>query len=273
MGRGVRSRDDRCAVILLDSRLTQLVARVDIAERLSPATRAQLELSRRVASSLEGTTMEQLAEVVRQVVDGDPSFRELSRDAIVGVTYGPATISPFAAHLRRAFDAAASGRAEEAAREADEAVKVAVAVGDLRLAGWLGETLAIYLHPVDAVRAQRALDAAARRNPAVLRPVGGLEYRRVKPAAVQSQEASRYLQARYNGGTELRLGIEAVLADLLWDEDSRKKRKPPSRRSHSTLELLLNARSATSGEVRTCSGRWVRTTSPSLRQRVERRDS
>lgn len=219
MGRGVRSRDDRCAVILLDPRLTQLVARVDIAERLSPATRAQLALSRRVASDLEGTTMKQLGEVVRQVVDGDPSFRELSRDALVGVTYGPATISPAAAPLRRAYHAAVAGRAEEAAREADEAVKIALEASDSRLAGWLGETLASYLYPLDAVRAQGALTTAAKRNPAVLRPVGGLEYRRVKAAAVQSQQASSYLQARYEGGAEFRLGVEAVLADLLWDEE------------------------------------------------------
>lgn len=219
MGRGVRSRDDRCAVILLDSRLTQLVARVDIAERLSPATRAQLALSRRIANDLEGTTMEQLAEVARQVIDGDPSFRELSREALVGVTYGPATISPTAAHLRRAYDAAVAGRTGEAAREADEAVKVAVNAGDSRLAGWLGETLASYLHPLDAVRAQGALVTAAKRNPAVLRPVGGLDYRRVKPAAVQSRQASAYLQGRYKSGAELRLGIDAMLADLVWDEE------------------------------------------------------
>lgn len=219
MGRGVRSRDDRCAVILLDSRLTQLVARVDIAERLSPATRAQLALSRRVATDLEGTTMEQLTEVARQVIDGDPSFRELSRDALVGVTYAPATISPIAAHLRRAYDAAVAGRMEEAARDADEAVKAAADAGDSRLAGWLGETLATYLHPLDAVRAQGALVTAAKRNPAVLRPVGGLEYRRVKPAAVQSQQASAYLHARYRSGAELRLGADALLADLVWDEE------------------------------------------------------
>jgi hypothetical protein len=47
MGRGVRSRDDRCAVLLLGPRLTQLVARADVADRLSAATRAQLDLSRR----------------------------------------------------------------------------------------------------------------------------------------------------------------------------------------------------------------------------------
>lgn len=217
MGRGVRSRDDRCAVVLLDPRLTRLVARVDIADRLSPATRAQLALSRRVASDLEGTTLDQLVGVIRQVIDGDPSFRELSRDALVGVTYDPAVVSPVATHLRKAYDEAVAGRNEDAARAAGDAVTAAETSGDLRLAGWLGETLAAYLHPVDSVRAQKALSTAAKRNPAVLRPLAGLAYKRVNASAMQSQQASSNLRNLYKSGAELRLGVEAVLGDLLWN--------------------------------------------------------
>jgi hypothetical protein len=211
MGRGVRSRDDRCAVILLGARLTQLVSRADVAGRLSPATRAQLSLSRRVAGDLEGADVGQLAGVIGQVVAGDPGFREISREALVGATYGPALLSPTAVHLRRAYDAAVSGRREEAAEHADAAVKAALETGDERLGGWLGETLATYLHPVDAVRAQAALVAATKRNPAVLRPQGGLAYRRVRATDAQARLASANLQQRYDSGPELRLGVEALL--------------------------------------------------------------
>ena len=219
MGRAVRSRDDRCAVILLDPRLTQLVARTDIANRLSPATRAQLELSRRVASELEGADMEAIVEVIRQVIEGDTAFREVSRAALLGVTYGPSLLSPTAEHLRHAYDAAIAGRLEEASRHAGHAVDAALEAGDERLAGWLGETLACYLQPVDAVRAQSALATAVERNPAVLRPIGGLEYRRVRESEFQSRQASETLKARYSTGADLVLGAEAVLADLCWDED------------------------------------------------------
>lgn len=219
MGRGVRSRDDRCAVILLGARMTQLVSRADISGRLSPATRAQLQLSRRVASDLEGATIHDIEGVVTQVVNGDPGFREISREALVGVTYGPALVSPAAIHLRRAYDAAIGGRLDEASEHADKAVQAATDAGDERLAGWLGETLASYLHPVDAVRAQQALVAATRRNPAVLRPRAGLSYRRVNASDAQSRFASSNLQQRYHDGAQLRLGIEAVLDDLVWDND------------------------------------------------------
>jgi hypothetical protein len=163
--------------------------------------------------------MDQIVGVIRQVVEGDEGFRELSRDALVGVKYGPAVITPIAPHLRRAYDAAVAGRSEEAVREADEAVNFAVSAGDERLAGWLGESLATYLHPLDAVRAQAALSSAARRNPAVLRPLAGLDYRRVKPGGVQSQQASTSLQRSYVNGIALRLGVDALLADLVWDNE------------------------------------------------------
>ena len=116
MGRGVRSRDDRCAVLLLGRRLTQLIARADVADRLSAATRAQLELSRRVASQLAGTSTTELRAVIEQVIDADPEFRRLTREALVGVTYEPALISPTATHLRAAYNSAVSGRAPEASQ-------------------------------------------------------------------------------------------------------------------------------------------------------------
>lgn len=217
MGRGVRSRDDRCAIILLGPRLTQLVARSDVADRLSPATRAQLDLSRRVANDLGGSDMQNLQEVILQVIDGDAGFRELSREALVGATYGAAFLSPTAEHLRSAYNAAAAGRAEDARSHAEAAVNIAAASGDDRLAGWLGETLASYLHPLDAVQAQGAL--AVKRNSAVLRPAGGLAYKRVKASAIQARQASEGLSGRYGTGTDLLLGIEGLLGDLVWDND------------------------------------------------------
>lgn len=219
MGRGVRSREDRCAVLLIDPRLTQLVARADIADRLSPATRAQLKLSRQIAGELEGAGVAALGTVVQQVIQGDAGFRTVSREALLGVSYEPARVAPEAEHLRNAYNAAIAGRADEAAQHADRAVKAALSNGDDRLAGWLGETLASYLQPVDAVRAQAALVAATGRNAAILRPITGASYEKVKPAAAQAQQASDYLSKIYPSGADLVLGVQAVLNDLVWDND------------------------------------------------------
>jgi hypothetical protein len=219
IGRGVRSREDRCVVLLLDPRLTQLVARADVADRLSPATRAQLRLSRQIAERLQGQGVAALGGVVQQVIDGDPDFRTVSREALMGVTYDPAHVAPEAEHMRKAYNAAIAGRADDAASHADDAVKAAAARGDERLAGWLGETLAAYLQPVDQVRAQSALVAATQRNTAVLRPIAGVSYKKIRPTMSQGRQASEYLTKVYATGPDMFLGVQAVLNDLVWDND------------------------------------------------------
>ncbi len=219
IGRGVRSRDDRCAVLILGPRLTRLVARRDVADRLSPATQAQLRLSRQVATQLEGSDIPALHKVIMQVIDGDPAFRTLSREALIGAAYGPALVSPTAAHLRDAYNCAVSGRAEQASRHSEAAVSAALASGDARLAGWIGETHATYLDQVDPVAAQQALAAALQRNPAVLKPLQGLAYQRISARSAQSSQASEFLVGRYTSGQDLMVDVEAMLADIAWDND------------------------------------------------------
>jgi hypothetical protein len=218
MGRGVRSRDDRCAVLLLGPRLTQLVARADVAHRLSAATRAQLELSRQVASKLEGSGIAGLQGVISQVIDADPSFRGVSREALVGVTYDPAVLSPPAKHLRAAYNSAVAGRESEAAQHSQAAVQAARDAGDERLAGWVGETHAAYLQAVDPVAAQRALNEAGRSNNAVLRPLAGMNYQKIDVISPQSEQAVNHLTAHYATGAELIIGFDALLADIDWDD-------------------------------------------------------
>jgi Helicase C-terminal domain len=219
MGRGVRSRDDRCAVLLLGARLTRLVARGDVADRLSAATREQLKLSRQVASKIEGSSIDDLLPVVQQVVEGDEGFRRASREALRGAKYGPPYLSPTAAPLRAAYNSAAAGRSPEAVAQSREAVEAARASGDTRLAGWIGETHATYLDAVDPVTAQAALKVSGEENANILRPLDGLPYRRIEAPAQQAGKASSFLSETYSSGTDLVVEMDAILADIDWDKE------------------------------------------------------
>ena len=122
MGRGVRSAEDYCAVLLLGSRLTQLIADPDNFTRLGPTTRAQLELSREVARQLEGAELDDIVRAVRQSLDRDPGWLAASRNALAGVTYGTANVDPIALHLRKAFNAAAIRQYGDASVEVSAAI-------------------------------------------------------------------------------------------------------------------------------------------------------
>lgn len=223
MGRGVRSRQDRCAVLVMDRRLVELISRPDVPERLSPGTRAQLELSRKVARSVEdtgGLTIEGFVDMIRKVTDGAEDFKSAARQALVGVTYETVALIPTATHLRAAYDAAVRGEHQAAANAADTAVNIARQVmKDERLAGWLTETAAAYRNATDATRAQSQLATATASNSTILRPMSGLAFKHIRPTRRQAEAAVHYLTDRYLDGAFLRIGMEALIEDLAWDPD------------------------------------------------------
>ncbi len=223
LGRGVRSREDRCAVLVMDRRLVELISRPDTAPRLSPGTRAQMELSRRVARSLDGrrdVTMDGVVDLIRKVVDGAEDFRSAARKALLNVVYEIAPPLPTALPMRQAYDAAMRGDYEAAANAADLAVnRAGQQMKDARLAGWLTEKAAAYRHATDSVRAQAQLAGASELNSSILHPMSGLTFQPSRPTRRQAEAAAAYLTERYGDGASLRLAVEALIADLAWDPD------------------------------------------------------
>ncbi len=171
------------------------------------------------AAELEGSDIHGLFNVIMQVIDADPGFRTLSREALLGITYGPPILSPPARHLRAAYNSAVAGRAADVAQHSGRAVEAAHESGDERLAGWIGETHAAYLQALDPVAAQTALAAAGRLNGAILRPLAGLDYHKIGTTSPQSEQAATYLTGRYSSGADLIVGADAILADIAWDKE------------------------------------------------------
>jgi hypothetical protein len=223
LGRGVRSREDRCAVLVLDRRLVELISDPGTPARLSPGTRAQLNLSRQVARAVmrsNRVNLDDLTGLVRQVVDGAEDFKAVARKALLGVTYETEPITPTARPLRDAYNAAVRGDFHTAAEAADRAVNEArTTLKDDRLAGWLMEKAAAYRNPVDPARAQAQLASASAMNPSTLRPLAGTGLTVERPTRRQAERAVTFLTGRYASGNDLRIGVEALLADLAWDPD------------------------------------------------------
>lgn len=214
MGRGVRSADDYCVVVLLGSKLSQLIAMPSNAQKLGPATRSQLELSRQIAKELEGEDLEELLSVVRQALDREPDWIAASRAALTGVTLGASFASKESQHRRKAFNASESGQYQVAATEMSTAVNTA---SDRRIKGWLQEQLAVYQHHFDPARAQQSLAGAIRDNPRVTRPMEGVTYQRLSASADQARAASEQLSSSFKNGNELIVGINSLLDDLVLD--------------------------------------------------------
>jgi hypothetical protein len=220
MGRGVRSNDDHCVVLLLGSKLTQRLHKAGGVAKFSPATRAQLALSAQVADMLhdDDVPFTDLGNVINQCLDRDPQWVAASRDALDGVAYPTtSTVSPIAVAEREAFRLAELGRYRDAHDKMREAITAAK--GDRRHEGWLKQRAAGYLHLIEPAGALTMQRSAQTDNKALLRPRDGVEYHRLSNIADQARQASEFLTEHYSDGNDLIVGVAAILEDLMPDPD------------------------------------------------------
>ncbi len=216
MGRAVRSNEDHCVVFLLGAHLSQLVATPETFARFSPATKAQLNLSRTVAEDLAAASLNEIMAVARQVLDRDPEWTRLSRQHLQNIPPPPGVVSEVAVARRRAFDAAVDGNHSRAGEILSVAADTSFSEGE---AGALLEQNASYTDHIDPEQAQRILVAARLRNHMVQRPLSGVTHRRLSPSAEQARLATDLLTAKYRTSTALRLGLQALVNDLVYDQD------------------------------------------------------
>ncbi|GHE15352.1 DEAD/DEAH box helicase [Streptomyces alanosinicus] len=217
MGRGVRSVNDHCVVLLLGARLSQLIASPQYRARFGPATRAQIDLSRKVAQALarqDGDPLEKIEGVVGQVLDRDQNWIATARANLTQATYTAVALSPAAAHSRAAFAQAALRQFAEAADHMGKAVAEAT---DPAERGYLQEQLAAYQHFTNAAKAQQTLVKALANNPSLLRPIDGVRATRLTASDPQTVQAAKYLKRTYRDRNSLLLGVDALLADLVYD--------------------------------------------------------
>jgi hypothetical protein len=217
MGRGVRDVNDHCAVLLMGAGMGMAVHDDAWLNLFSPATRAQLQLSRDVALQLQGAGMDGIRTALAVCLDRHPQWVQRSKLAVASVRYiNTGAVRPEAVAAREAFDLATAGQHNQAADRLQTAIN---GITDPALRGWVREQKATYLHFVDPATAQQQLGAAIRENPAVLRPAVGVDVRQARPAAVQARAAAEYLGAAYTDSTSLVLGLRSVLDDVVWDND------------------------------------------------------
>ncbi|WP_233282374.1 DEAD/DEAH box helicase [Prescottella equi] len=217
MGRGVRDSDDYCAVLLLGADLAAATYDTDSLALFSPATRAQLQLSRDVATQITGKGLDAVREVVAMCLNRDPNWVERSRRAVAEVRYDETGVVRIEAIKgREAFGLAATGQFSDAARSIQDSIN---ATNDEELRGWLMEQKAAYLHFIDKAAAQQSLATAIQLNPYVLRPIAGVSFAAKKPVVVQARAAAVYLKETYEDGMALVLGVRSLLESIQWDEE------------------------------------------------------
>ncbi len=218
MGRGVRSGEDRCAVLLLGARLTQRVNMPEARRMFTAATLAQIDLGKAVTKQLKGKPIGDLRPTLELCINKDPKWWLMGRQWVAKAAEGTAShVDTSIPLVRKAFDLASLGQWAAAAAALQPA---AHAESDRVIRGYLKQQLAELTHHDSPVEAQKLLLAGISDNPRILRPLQGVTYKRIPTATLSQGEASEdFVRGRFIDPNSLVLWVKALLVDLSWNPD------------------------------------------------------
>lgn len=222
MGRGVRSNDDYCAVLLLGPKLTGRLRSPEGTAMLTPATSAQLGLSRKIAKKLDTPSVNEIKNVILQCVDRDPDWIKVSKKVLVRLEADDELrLDPGKLAIRAAFDSARANQHREAVAILDRAID-ATAEGQVK--AWMLSKKAAFQHPTDADGAQQTLVAAHGMEPGVIKPMHGTTYKRLTPTTgKQAMALMDNHQGRFTDPTGMRLFADALCSDLQFGHETSNK--------------------------------------------------
>jgi hypothetical protein len=152
MGRGVRSSDDHCVVLLLGGRLTQRLHQPEAEAMFSSATRAQLLLGKEVANQVRGKPLNEFVQILDLCINQDDNWVQAGRNAVVNAPpIIDGQLDENQVKLRASFDAARIARYDVASKSTQDAVN---STKDNQLKGYLKQQLAEYTNFLNPAQAQ-----------------------------------------------------------------------------------------------------------------------
>lgn len=222
MGRGVRSGEDRCAVLLFGRRLTQRVNEPEARSVFTPATLVQIDMGKEVTKQVKGRPIDELRPILdlcmdRSTPDGQKWWlagrARLAKAKDGAISHVDGAVGA----LRKAFDLAVN----QQALIAFETVQTAAQdEPDKAVRGYLMQQMAEYRHQSNAAEAQKILLTANGLNSQILRPLAGISYARLaSPAKEQAEAAEAFMRERFLDPNQFVMWVYTVVADLMWDKN------------------------------------------------------
>lgn len=218
MGRGVRSVDDYCVTIVLDTSLTRFLASKQNLAMLGPATRAQVELGLDLTRDVSGgDASSALLDAVHQVLTRDKDWRALFREQMTSIerTEKREAGGEVAAALRKAYDLDRAGQ-PVAAREALQDIHPPIVMRDN---AWILQAEAQLLYGADDETSAKLQLKAYQKNDNLLRPPKGVSFVRMNDAV--GSQATRLIATFGDclSGNAIVLQLEDAAAGVNFQSD------------------------------------------------------
>ncbi|MBI4806993.1 MAG: DEAD/DEAH box helicase family protein [Desulfovibrio sp.] len=219
MGRGVRSNDDHCVVLLMGKDLASKLYSTNAFQKFSPGTKAQLTLSERLSEQIKGKGSKELLDVMKLCLTRDEKWIRASKGAMATLKYEDSPgIDPYALTQRQAYDAALCGKYQEAAELINTLVNQ---TSGNKLKGYLKQCMAEYVNFFDQLEAQKILMSGSSYNNRILKPLAGISYHKLTSTDIdQAQNAVDFFKGNYKDPNAIVIDIDGILELLIFKPDT-----------------------------------------------------
>lgn len=217
MGRGVRSNDDYCVVFLTGKNLTRQLYSQGAVDKLSPSTKAQLDLSDQVAEQIKGKPVNELTDTINYCLKRVEDWVKASKGVLASLKYDEnSTIDDVTVALRKAYDLASSNNFIGSTKLLEVLLN---SVTDKKLKGYIKQIFAEYTNLYDKSEAQKIQMSASQDNRRVLNPVEGIQYHKIIGTVMdQAVSCSNYLKDKYSDPNKLIIEVNGLLDSIKFKE-------------------------------------------------------
>ena len=225
MGRGVRSNNDECCIILMGNELSNVLLRNKCIDYFSRATKCQYNLSKQLWDLLVSEvgvkpSINQIFELVNYSLEKNPEWIKTCKEALSKIKYSnEIRVDNKIVAQRKAFEESLKSQWRNAAdiikdvkdREHDNSTK-----------GYLCQIQAEYTNKFDSALSQEILKYGKTLSPSILTPIEGIEYQRISNTIPQAQLISGQFNSGECAVNELLIHIDEVLSNLSMASTSNK---------------------------------------------------
>ena len=222
MGRGVRSNNDYCSIVLMGDKLANVIVNQHGKEFFSSATLEQWNLSQQLWEQLMNKTsnpsVEDIFGLTNYLLERNPEWISASKSILSNVVYNNiGKIDSLVLTMRKAFEKECLENYEDAFSIIEEEKN---RIDDSKTKGLLMQYMAEYRNFSNPVSAQEILLSARKLNSMVLKPIKGIQFTKLNSSTDnQAISVMRYIEDHKFNKNEYILHVSAILDDLKFSDN------------------------------------------------------
>lgn len=226
MGRGVRSSNDYCVVVLMGAKLSDAIVNQHCDKFFSSATSKQLEISKKIWDQVmkkeDRPTVDKIFSLMKYSLERNPNWVSINKFELSQMTYNKdSVIDSFVVAMRKAYERECMEDYEGAFSILETEKNI---IDDVKAKGLLMQYMAEYKNFTNPSQAQEILLAAREYNRSVLKPIDGIQFSKLycSPDG-QAANVYKYISKEKMKENAYILHVKSILSELSFSKDSSKR--------------------------------------------------